>query len=463
MNATELYQIEALGPSGPYRARRPTVITDVTGMPVAELSLVPLPFVARAMSGLRRSTMLDWKARLAAIAEAGRAFNEDEIAGLTADAYCLLVSRISGLGVSEVSSAVEKIAAYSRDVWHRTQFARPEGVAEFPDDARTATGAGVWRRRGEVFGVHAAGNHPAIHGGWLEALALGYKVAVRPSRREPLTPHRLVTALWEAGFSRDHVVMLPTDYDAADEMLRESDLAMAYGGQDVVEKYRHLDLLPQGPGRSKMLLRAGTDWRERIDLVAESAMRGGGTGCTNVTAVLVEGDQTSAANVARALAERLASIPSLPPEDPEAILPVHTVEGARAIEDFLRTSAAGSTPVLGGDGIVDELGDGSAVLRPAVHLLDSAAHVQAAAVELAFPCVWVSSWNTADGLEPLRNTLNLVLMGESGALIDEALDDLTIRNVYVGELPSFFSRPGMPHDNYLAGFLMRSKGYVRVS
>jgi len=133
----------------------------------------------------------------------------------------------------------------------------------------------------------------------------------------------------------------------------------------------------------------------------------------------------------------------------------------RAIESYLRTAAEGTMPILGGDGIVEELGDGSAALRPSVHLLSESADVQRAAIELAFPCV-VSPWSPDDGIEPLQNTLNLVLMGEEGELIDQTLDDPSIRNVYVGEVPSFFSRPQMPHDNYPAGFLMRSKGFVRT-
>ncbi len=45
----------------------------------------------------------------------------------------------------------------------------------------------MWARRGEVLAVHAPGNAPGVHGLWPQALALGYRVAVRPSRREPLT------------------------------------------------------------------------------------------------------------------------------------------------------------------------------------------------------------------------------------------------------------------------------------
>src|ERR1700735_4232363 len=60
--------------------------------------------------------------------------------------------------------------------------------------------------------VHAAGNGPGVHGLWPQALALGYRVVVRPSRREPLTGHRLVNALRQAGFCNQDAVYLPADH-----------------------------------------------------------------------------------------------------------------------------------------------------------------------------------------------------------------------------------------------------------
>ncbi len=456
-----LYQIEVLGPSGPYRSRKPTAIPDVTGHPLAELSMAPVPYVSRAMSALHKATTPAHDLRLDAIAQAGAAFLHGTVAGLAAAEYQRMVARISGLGITEVRSAAEKIAAHASHAWEWAQFARPLGVAASHADPAISVAGGLWVRRGDVFAVHAAGNHPAIHGGWLEALALGYRVAVRPSRREPLTPHRLVTALREAGFSPDQVVLLPTDYDAADEMIVAADLAMVYGGQDVIDKYRDVNLLPQGPGRSKILITSEVDWREQADLVVDSVSRGGGTGCTNATSILVEGDESVAAEFAELVADRLAKIPSLPPEDDAALLPVHSTDEARRVEAFLVQASRGTKAVLGGAGIVDDLGDGSAALRPAVHLLSSAEGVQTSGIELAFPCAWIAPWSRKDGATPLRNTLNLVIMGWDDALISDAIADRSIRNVFVGELPSYFGAPNMPHDDYLAGFLMKAKGYAR--
>lgn len=462
MNAVkECFPVEALGPMGPYTTRNAVIIHDVTGAPAAELSLVPAPYVARALTALRKTASLGREQRLAALKSAGEKFLNATIAGLSPEDYYHLVSRISGLGISEVRSAAKKIATHAAHAYERAQVARPQGSVSESTDPKTHAGAGVWVRRGNIFGVHAAGNHPAIHGSWLEALALGYRVAVRPSRREPITPHRLVLSLWEAGFPRNHVVMLPTDHAAADEMLAGCDLAMAYGGQEVMDKYSHLDLLPQGPGRSKILLTSSVNWRDHVELIAASASRGGGTGCTNATSVLVEGDAGEVAALARAVAARLAAIPSLPPEDERAVLPVQSVEAARAVEAYFLRAAEGTTAVLGGEGIVDELGDGSAALRPTVRLLENAQEVPVKGIELAFPCLWIAPWSPADGIEPLKKTLNLVVMSDDESLIKKLLEEQSVRNVYIGAHPSYFSTPNMPHDGYLAEFLMRSKGIVR--
>lgn len=456
----ELYQIEILGPSGPYRTRNRMTITEVTGRAIAELSLAPIPFVSRAMSALRKASRASHEFRLDAIARAGEAFLRGTVAGLTAEAYQHIVARTTGLGITEVRSAAQKIATHAARAWEWAQFARPRGVIASQSDPAAHKGAGLWVRRGDIFGVHAAGNHPAIHGVWLQALALGYRVAVRPSRREPLTPHRLISALRDAGFTNDQILLLPTDHEAADEMIRVSDLAMVFGGRDVIDKYSGVNLLPQGPGRSKILVTADVDWRDQIELVVTSASLGGGTGCTNATSILVEGDVSVATAFAEAVAERLARIPSLPPEDEEALLPVQSVGDARGIEAFLLESARGTKPILGGDGIVDELGDGSAALRPAVHVVNTAEDLQTSGIELAFPCLWFAPWSQDDGAGPLRNTLNLVIIGGNEPLIDSALNNRSIRNVYVGAVPSYFSAPNMPHDGYLSEFLMRAKGFV---
>jgi acyl-CoA reductase-like NAD-dependent aldehyde dehydrogenase len=454
----ELLTLDALGPSGAYHARERQTITDVAGTPLAELSLVPNLFVDRAMAALHKADTMPVDQRLAALARAGEAHARETVDGVSAADHQFIVSRTSGMPISVVRSAAEAIARSAAEAYRSVQYARPVGAVNDWRDPLTRTGRAVWVRRGDVFAVHAPGNHPGVHGIWLEALALGYRVAVRPSRRDPFTPHRLISALRTAGFGEDQLVLLPTGYAAADAILRGADLAMAYGGEDVMRKYAtQSKMLPQGPGRSKILLTADVDWREHLDVIVASISHEGGRACVNTTAVLVEGDPGP---VAQALAQRLATIPSLPPEDEHAVLPVLPVAEAEKMERYLLAKAAGTVSWLGGDGVVDELGDGSAALRPAVHQLDRP-DAEQAGVELAFPCVWVAPWTPEAGLEPLKETLVLTAMTHDTRLVDALVTEPTISNVYVGDHPTYWMEPDLPHDGYLADFLMRTKAVIR--
>jgi acyl-CoA reductase-like NAD-dependent aldehyde dehydrogenase len=316
----------------------------------------------------------------------------------------------------------------------------------------------VWVRRGEVFAVHAAGNGPGVHGLWPQALALGYRVAVRPSRREPLTAHRLVCALRRAGFRAEDAVYLPTDHAGADEIIRAADLAMVYGGQQVVDKYADDPaVIVNGPGRSKIVITADRDWRDYLDVIVDSIANHGGMACVNTTAVLYEGDPAA---LAHAIAERLAAIEPLPTDDERAVLPTLPVQKARAVANLLAAKAVGSTPLLGADRVVAELGDGYAALRPALHVM-AQPDTDQLNLELPFPCVWVSAWSRHDGVQPLRHSLVVTAITGDEALIDDLIAEPTVGNVYCGRHPTWWHAPHIPHDGFLADALMRNKGFIR--
>jgi acyl-CoA reductase-like NAD-dependent aldehyde dehydrogenase len=450
-------QLDALGHNGSYHARNRLAVPDVAGTPIAELSLVPRLFVHRSMAALRQAGSVPADRQVAALTQAGRAFASATINGLSPQDYQYTVSRVCGIPISVVRVAIEKINYAAAQAYSTAQCARPVAAVNHWRDPATRTGRAVWTRRGDVFAVHAAGNQPGVHALWLEALALGYRVAVRPSQREPFTPHRLITALRDAGFGNDQVVLLPTEHTVAADIIQAADLAIVYGGDDVVNKYAGTTtVLAQGPGRSKILLTGGT-WRSHLDTVIASISSLGGTACVNTTAVFVEGDPTP---VAQAIAERLSTIPSLPPEDDKAVLPVQPLAAAQAVEKFLLSRAQGTTAWLGGDGIVDDLGDGSAALRPAVFQVDNAAAPQTG-IELGFPCVWVAPWSSTEGIQPLRNTLVLTAITDDEQLIESLINEPTISNVYIGDHPTYWFQPGVPHDSYLAEFLMRTKTIIR--
>jgi acyl-CoA reductase-like NAD-dependent aldehyde dehydrogenase len=455
---TELRAVDALGPAGAYHAHERQSISDVAGNPLAELSLVPRLFVTRTMAALHKAETQPVDERVAAIARAGALYLTGTVGGVSAVDHEFTVTRATGLPISIVREAARQIAGFATEAYPSAQAARPAGAVNDWRDPLTHVGRGVWTRRGDVFAVHAPANEPAVHALWLEALALGYRVAVRPSTRDPFTPHRLISALRMSGFRDDQVVLLPTSHEVADEIIRRADLAVAYGGEDVVRKYAGMaSMLPQGPGRSKLLLTADVDWRDHLDVIVSSVSELAGRACTNATAVFVEGDPTP---LARAIAERLSALPSLPPEDERAVLPVLPVAEAQTLERYLLAKAKDTRAWLSGDGIVDELGDGSAALRPAVHQL-ACPDAPQARIELAFPCVWVAPWTREAGLQPFKETLVLTAVTEDACLVDSLIADPTIRNVYVGDHPTWWIEPGIPHDGYLGDFLMEAKAVIR--
>jgi acyl-CoA reductase-like NAD-dependent aldehyde dehydrogenase len=453
-----LVAVDALGASGEYRTRNREIVTSTAGMPIAELSLVPALFVSRTVSAQRKVAPLPVDQREKALAEAADIFGTAVIGGLDFDAYVQLASRVSGVPIAVTRTGARNVADAVAHAVDAVRPAQPLGAARDWREERTRGGSAVWTRRGEVFAVHAAGNGPGVHGLWPQALALGYRVALRPSRREPFTGYRLVNALRQAGFRNEDVVFLPTDHRGADEIIRSADLAMVYGGQDVVDKYDgDPAVMVNGPGRAKILITADRDWHDYLDLIVDSIANLGGMACVNTTAVLYEGDP---APLAAAIADRLAAIAPLPTEDERALLPTQPAASAQAMADQLAIKAAGTTPLLGADQVVAALGDGYAALRPAVHLLTEP-EVDKLNLELPFPCVWVSPWSRAVGLAPLRNSLVLTVITGDDGLIDALLGEPTVSNVYCGNHPTFFGAPEIPHDGFLADFLMRNKGFIR--
>lgn len=65
-----------------------------------------------------------------------------------------------------------------------------------------------------------------------------------------------------------------------------------------------------------------------------------------------------------------------------------------------------------------------------------------------------------DGIAPLHDTLVLSPLTHDDVLLDALLAEPTIANLYIGDHPTCWMAPGVPHDSYLSDFLMRSKAVI---
>lgn len=54
----------------------------------------------------------------------------------------------------------------------------------------------------------------------------------------------------------------------------------------------------------------------------------------------------------------------------------------------------------------------------------------------------------------------LSALTRDGALLDALLAEPSIANLHIGDHPTYWMAPGVPHDSYLSDFLMRSKAVI---
>ncbi|MFR9795362.1 aldehyde dehydrogenase family protein [Streptomyces sp. MS06] len=437
--------------TGEERTSRDTrVLHGVTGEALATVHEVP-PLVARlTIKVMRQSPELDLDERLSVLAEAGRLFAKATLGGQSPEEYCRLQALASGVPVGAARGVLERVARDGESLGEVVRRQIPAGAG---DTAR-------WVRRGRVLSVIAPSNHPGTHGAWLQALAMGYRVAVRPGGRDPFTPLRLVRALLAAGLHPGWISLLPGGHRTADALIEAGDLALVYGGEDTVARLRGDDrVLVRGPGRSKILVDSGDE--ALLDHLVTEIAGDGGVRCTNTTAVLTTGDHR---RLAEQLAERLAALPAHPVTDPRAALPVRPRPEAEALR-AAAAAAAGPAPDLVAahcpDGPLAPVGGSAVALRPAVFPLDSCDH-PALATELPFPCAWVAPWRRTDGMAPLDDSLALGLLTEDASLVDQALAMPGVRTVVHGPVARWWQDPYLPHDGYLGQFLNEARGYART-
>lgn len=452
--------------SGPYRlplvrtgvattSAETVELRGVDGTPLATVNLAPPLLANLTIADMRRHGSIGEALADNVLRHAGKLFATAELNGLTPEKYCELQARSTGVPVTVARRTLHDIEDICAHMGNRVSAERPcgviSGVAPGSIDA-------VWVRRGDVLSVIAPSNNPGVHVQWIQGVALGYRVVVRPGMQDPFTPARLVAALLCAGVDARCLSLLPGGHATADALITSADLSLVFGGDDVTKRYAgNRSVILRGPGRSK-LLHTGEFTDRALDTICTSVGYDAGRRCTNASAVFTD---TDPGEIGAAVAARLAELTPAAPLSPEAQLPVMPIDRATTLRAHLETERAGAVDVAAThypDGVLADLGDGSAALRPAVLVCDRSDH-PGAGIELPFPCVWILPWNRRQGLAPLRNTLALTILSDDRTLAEEALREPSIRKVLLGPLPTFSAGPTSPHDGFLGQDLMEARAY----
>ncbi|MEV5546673.1 aldehyde dehydrogenase family protein [Streptomyces sp. NPDC052309] len=426
-------------------------LTGVDGAPLAEVGLAPRLLAQAAVNRIRRSA--DGSVPDAGVfAAAGDLFATATLDGESPQEYRRRVALATGSAHGTIDRAVAGIRA----ALNQTELLNS---SELPAPFAAGGYARHWVPRGRVLAAVVPNNHPEPNVTWVRALSLGYSVLVRPGSKDPFTPRRLTAALLRAGLAPHRIAFLPGGHETGEHLIDQADLGIVYGGPDAAARWAgRRDVLVRGPGRSKALVDAAAAAR-LPDRLADWIADDGGVRCNNISAVLTSGPVDELAD---ALAERLAALPVHPVTSPEAVLPATGRDDAAALRDHLATLTAQVTDHsarLYPDGPLAEAGDGSTVLRPLVVATDDPFH-PLVGTELPFPFVVVAPWRTEHGIAPLRDSLVVSLNGRHTDLAQQLLREPSVRKVTTGPVRPWASRPELPHDGSLAGFLLEPKALV---
>jgi acyl-CoA reductase-like NAD-dependent aldehyde dehydrogenase len=318
-----------------------------------------------------------------------------------------------------------------------------------------------------VVGLVLPSNSPGVHTLWLPIIPLQIGLVLKPGPQEPWTPYRMTEAFFQAGIPREAISLYPGGADVGAAVLDALDRTMIFGGQATVDRYRgNPKVQAHGPGFSKIVI--GDDvvdrWHDFLDMMVDSVFLNSGRGCINCSGIWAS---RHTREIADAIAERLAKIEALPPDDENASLAAFTIPGAaEAISSAIDADvkAPGVTDVTAkhrkGERLVKQ---GRAdYLLPTVLHCDSP-EAAAAHKEYMFPFVSVVQCPEAKMLEAIGPTLVCTALTNNEAFRRKLLDAVHVDRLNFGPVPTTQLNWLQPHEGNLIDFLFRARAYQAAS
>lgn len=315
-----------------------------------------------------------------------------------------------------------------------------------------------------VVGLVLPSNSPGVHTLWLPIIPLQVGLVLKPGPQEPWTPYRMAEAFFQAGIPREAISLYPGGADVGAAVLDAVDRTMIFGGQPTVDRYRgNPKVQAHGPGFSKIVL--GDDlvdrWEEFLDVMVDSVFLNSGRGCINCSGIWAS---RHTAEIADAIAQRLAKIVPLPPEDPAASLAAFTVPGvadaiSQSIDADLQTPGVTEVTAKYRSGAPRLVQEGRAeYLLPTVLHCDSP-DAPAAKKEYMFPFVTVVRCPEAKMLEAMGPTLVCTALTNDPALRRKLIDAVHVDRLNLGPVPTTKLNWLQPHEGNLIDFLFRARAF----
>src|SRR5579862_3675987 len=315
--------------------------------------------------------------------------------------------------------------------------------------------------RGRSLGVVLPSNSPGVHSLWIPAFALKTLLVLKPGSAEPWTPYRIVQALLQAGAPPEAFSYYPADHAGAGEILRQCGRGMLFGDIGSTKSWRddpRIEL--HGPGYSKIII--GEDqirhWEKYLDVMVASILENGGRSCVNASGIWVP---SHAAEIAEALAERLARVMPRDAADPEAqIAPFADAGVAQRINDMIESEIERARDVTAAHRKAGHLAvfQGCSYLLPTIVHCPSAEHPLANR-EFLFPFASVLQVNQDQLPEALGPTLVATVITADRKLANRFLRSPLVGRLNLGAIATNQIRWDQPHEGNLFDHLYARRAF----
>ncbi len=319
----------------------------------------------------------------------------------------------------------------------------------------------------DALGAILPNNSPGVHNLWLPAIPLKTPLVLKPGSSEPWTPLRLANAFLAAGCPPEAFSFYPARHAAANEILLKTGRSLFFGDASTVAAWRASGKVQvHGPGWSKVIFGAdeAPHWQRSLELVATSVAANGGRSCINASGVWMP---SHGAELAEALAEKMAAIPARALEDPAAALAATAdpavAEGiSQHIDQQLQIPGARDlTAELRSGGRVAEVGGCTFLLPTVIHVSDPE-HPLAFA-EFTFPFVAVVDCPEARMFEAIGPTLIGSVLSSDDNFRRQALECRHIDRLNLGALPTPAISWDQPHEGNLFDLLYHQRAFQMAS
>lgn len=320
-----------------------------------------------------------------------------------------------------------------------------------------------YQAQSPVLGLVLPSNSPGVHTLWLPIIPMQIGLVLKPGPQEPWTPYRMAEAFFAAGVPRGAISIYPGPGEIGAAVLGACERSLIFGGTATVEQYKgNPRVQAHGPGFSKILLGDDTvdEWEKYLDIMFDSVCANSGRGCINCSGIWAS---RHTREIADALAQRMAAVTALPPDDPKAALAAFTVPGvADAVNNAIDAD-------LAAPGVVDLTAkhrDGSRLVKKerCDYLLPTLIHCESpdAAVvkkEYMFPFATVVKCPQEKMLSTIGPTLVCSAITENAAWRQQLVDATHIDRLNIGPIPTIRLNWLQPHEGNIVDFLFRARAY----